>query len=322
MIRRLIGASLLCATTFAAHAQQAASDWPSKTVRVIVPYAPGGSSDTLGRLIAQHLQGAFKQTFVVENRAGAAATIGSQLVAKAPPDGYTLVISGIGSHVIAPVELNVFDPMKDFTHIAMLGGPPTVLVVHPSMPVNNVKELIAHAKGLKAGLSWGSPGVGTHGQLIGGLFSQQVGLTQTHIGYKGAAPAVADLAGGQIPAAFVTLPSAGPFIKSGKIKALGISSAERIPDFKEIPTFNELGYPNLTAATWFSLSGPAGMSPEIVAKINAEVRRGLKTEAVQKQMAAEGMETRDWDADTFTRYVGSEIERWQPLVKTLSKNPS
>ncbi|MEO7241354.1 MAG: tripartite tricarboxylate transporter substrate binding protein [Variovorax sp.] len=311
--------AIACAglATLGASAQTA--DWPTKPVKVVVPFSPGGSADTLGRLISQHLQSVFKQPFIIENKGGAGGIIGSTQVAKAAPDGYTLVISGIASHVIAPVETKSFDPIADFTHIALLGGPPLVLVVHPSMGVSNVKELVAKVKSDKDGLSWGSPGNGTHANLIGELFAKATGIKQTHIGYKGSAPALADLVGGQIPAAFMTLTTANSQIKAGNVKALAITSEHRLADFPGVPTFAELGYPQLNAFTWFSLSGPAGMPASLVEKINAEVRRGLKTQAMQKQLALENIETRDWDVATFNGFVKSEIERWQPIVRSLEK---
>jgi tripartite-type tricarboxylate transporter receptor subunit TctC len=284
-----------------------------------VPYAPGGTADTLGRLMSQHLQSAFKQSFVVDNKGGGGGTIGALQASKAAPDGYTLVVSGIGSHVIAPVETKAFDPVGDFTHIAMMGGPPTVLVVHPSMPAKDVKDFIARVQASKEGLSWGSPGQGTHAYLIGELFAKQAKLETTHISYKGAGPAVADLLGGTIPAAFMTLTSAAPHIKAGKIRALALTAEKRLPEFPDVPTFAELGYPQLTATTWFSLSGPPGMAPALVEKINAEVRRGLKTEAMQKQLAIEHIVAQDWDARTFNRYLRAEIDKWAPLVRSLDK---
>lgn len=299
------------------HAQPGTSDWPNKAVRVIVPYAPGGTSDTLGRLIAQHLQNVYKQAFVVDNKGGGGGVIGSQITAKSPPDGYTLVISGIGSHVIAPVNNKSMDPINDFTHIAYLGGPPLVLLVHPSVPANNLKELIAYSESLKGGLSWGSPGIGTHGYLVGMLFAKRTGIRQTHISYKGANPAIADLIGNQIPATFTTYTTASAFIKTGKARALAISASKRIADQPNTPTFAELGYPELTSTTWFALSGPAGMPGALVDKLNAEVRRGLKAEIALQQLARENIETQDWDATTFNRFVRSEIDRWGPLAKSV-----
>lgn len=293
------------------------TDWPVKATRIVVPYAAGGTSDTLGRLVAQTLQTSLKQGFVVENKGGGGGVIGSQMVSKSSPDGYTLVISGIGSHVIAPVSNKTIDPVHDFTHIAYLGGPPLVLVVHPSLPVHSVKELITYSQNLKDGLSWGSPGIGTHGHLIGELFAKRTGITQTHINYKGAAPAIADLIGNQIPATFTTYTSASAFIKSGKARALAVTSGKRLTDQPQIPTFSELGYPELASTTWFSLSGPPNMPAMLVEKINQEVRRGLKTEGAIKQLAKENIETQDWDPVTFVKFLRNEIDKWSPLAKSV-----
>jgi tripartite-type tricarboxylate transporter receptor subunit TctC len=248
--------------------------------------------------------------------------IGSQAVAKAPPDGYTLVISGIASHVIAPAgagEAALFDPMKDFTHIAMIGGPPVVLVVNASLPIHDLKGFIAYAKAQPQGLNWGSSGQGTHAHLIGETFRTMSHLQMVHISYKGGAQAVVDLLGNQIPAAFMALPSANQHILSGKLRALATTASKRLPEHPGVPTFAELGYPALTARTWFGLSGPAGMPKPLVDRINAEVRRGLQTPAIKQQLALESIESDDFDAATFTKYVKSEIERWGPLAKQVSK---
>lgn len=321
MLKQLFRLVVPCFALFFSSTSWANKDeefWPSKSVRVVVPYAAGGTADALGRSVAQHLQTVFKHPFVIENKGGGGGTIGSAQVAKSAPDGYSLVVSGIGSHVIAPVDIKAFNPMTDFTHIAILGGPPTVLVVNPSVAAKNLKEFVAYAQQLKDGVNWGSPGKGAHGDLIGELFAREAKYPQTQVGYKGANPAVADLIGGQIPAAFVTYRSASAFIKSGKLKALAISSPSRLPEMPDVPTFAEMGYPSLTATTWFSLSGPAGMSPQLVNKINEEVRRGLQTETARKIFEQEGIEFHDWDSATFTRYIQTEIDRWVPLVKSLA----
>jgi tripartite-type tricarboxylate transporter receptor subunit TctC len=314
-----IAAALALGAT-AAPASAQVADWPQKPIRLIVPYAPGGSADTLGRLIAKHLGDAFKQTVVVENKGGAGGIIGSQMVAKAPPDGYTLVVSGIGSHVIAPVDQPAgFDPMKDFTHIAMLAGPPLALVVNSEVPVKEFKGLAGYIQSSPKGLSWGSPGQGTHGHLTGELFRTQAKLNMVHISYKGAGPAVADLIANQIQAAFMTLSSANAHVATGKLRLLATSASKRLADFPNVPTLAELGYPALTGTTWFALSGPAGMPPALVEKINAEVRRGMHTPAIKAVLQAESMETMDLDPAGFTRYVQAEIDRWTPAVKSVEK---
>jgi len=290
--------------------------WPNKQIRLVVPYPPGGSADTLGRTLSHALGKAFKQTVVVENRAGASGMIGSQIVSRAEPDGYTLVVSGIGSHVLAPfMTPDSFDPMKDFTHIAFLGGPPAVFVVNADGPMKDVKGFIADAKKRTGGASWGSPGLGTHGSLIGEVFGQESGLSMTQAPYKGANAAVTDLISNQIQAAFITLSSATSGLQSGRLRALALSAEKRLDDFPDVPTFKELGYPKLTGTTWFSLSGPPNMSDAVVSRINKAVRDALRTPEMQKELRQQNMVTEDWDAATFTRYVQSEIEHWTPYLK-------
>lgn len=317
-LRCALGALLVLAAV--AQSATAQSTWPDKPIKLMVPFSPGGSSDTLGRLIGRHLSTAFGQPVVIENRAGAGGMIGSQVVAKAPPDGYTLVISGIASHVIAPAGPGaLFDPMKDFTHIAMIGGPPVVLVVNSAVPVQDVKGFIAYVNSKPDGINWASSGQGTHAHLIGETFRSTANLKMVHISYKGGGQAVLDLLGNQIPAAFMALPSANQHILSGKLRALATTASKRLPEHPNVPTFAELGYPQLTARTWFSISGPAGMPKPIVDRINAEVRRGLQTPAVKQPLALESIESDDFDAATFTQFVKSEIDRWTPLAKTVSK---
>ncbi len=265
---------LAVASMLLLHAIAYAQEWPARPVKIIAPYAPGGTADTLARVVANRLSAQLKQNFLVENRAGAGGLIGSELVANAAPDGYTLIVSGIGSHVIAPAMAEAsFDPLRNFTHIALFGGPPAALVVHPSLPARNVAEFIALTRARSGGISYGSPGGGTHAHLIGEMFRAETGAILTHIPYKGAAPAIADLVAGHVPATFTTLSTAAPQIKAGKARALAITAERRLPDFPDVPTFAELGYRDLVATTWFSLSGPPGLPQPIVMLLNAEVRR-------------------------------------------------
>lgn len=312
------GAALLVPSFAQSPASAAAApDWPQKPVRIVVPYAPGGSSDTLGRAIAKHLAEAFKQPVVVENRGGAGGLIGSQMVAKAPPDGYTLVVSGIGSHVIAPAPGNTFDPLKDFTHIALLGGPPIALVVNATQPWHNVADFVAHAAKPGNIVNYATPGQGTHGHLTAELFRAALKLNLTHISYKGAGPAVTDLLANQVPAAFMTLSSANAHVATGKLRLLAVTAPKRLPEYPDVPTFAELGYPNLTGTTWFALSGPSGLPPAIVEKINGEVRRGLQTPALKAQLAREIMVAIDYDPAGFQRFVVSELDRWGPPARSV-----
>jgi len=294
-----------------------AQAWPAKPVRIVVPFAPGGTADTLGRLVAQRLAESFKENFVIENRGGAGGVIGSELVAKAAPDGYTLLVSGVASHCIAPaLSRNFpFDPLRDFTHIALFGGPPGVLVIHPSLPVRDLKEFIAYAKAEGGKLAYGSPGNGTQGHLIAEQLKQVAGIQMTHVPYKGASLAVADLIAGHLKVTSTTLTTAATQIKAGRARALAVSSVKRVPDFPDVPTFSELGYPELAAAIWFSLSGPPGMPPEIVARLNSEVRRILKLPEVRERLRPEGIEPGDLDPQQFAAFLASELKRWGPIVR-------
>lgn len=294
----------------------AAQQWPAKPVRVIVPFTPGGAADTLGRLVASKLSESLGQNFVVENRAGAGGVIGSEIAAKSAPDAYTLLISGVASHAVAPALTKVsFDPLKDFTHIALIGGPPTVFAVHPSIPTKDLKAFLAFAKARPGVLTYGSPGNGTHSHLVAALFKRTAGIDIRHVPYKGASPAVVDLIAGHIDAISTTLSSAGAQIRAGRTRALAVSSAERLPDYAQVPTFRELGFPQLVATVWFSLSGPAGIPADIVERLNSEVRRILQLPEVRERLRPDGIETGNLDAKTFAAFVAAEGKRWAPVVR-------
>src|SRR5437762_7368957 len=226
-MKRLVMALAALAASFALEAQE----WPARPVKIIAPFSPGGSADTLGRLIAQKLADQLKENFVVENRAGAGGVVGSEFVAKSPPDGYTLVISGIASHVIAPhlPGGTPYDPLKDFTHIALLGGPPAVFAVHPSLPAKTLKEFVALAKEKPGALTYGSPGPGTQGQLVMELFKRVAGIDVLHVPYKGAAAAVTDLIGGQLSSVSTTPTTAPGPIRAGRPRAPPQRSPTRLP---------------------------------------------------------------------------------------------
>jgi tripartite-type tricarboxylate transporter receptor subunit TctC len=291
--------------------------WPSKPVRIVAPFAPGGSADTLGRIVAQKLTESLKENFVVENRPGAGGVIGSEAVAKAAPDGYTLLVSGVASHAVAPAlpRGTPYDPVKDFTHIALFGGPPAVLVVNPGLPAKDLKEFIALLKKEPGKYSYGSPGNGTHGQLVAELFKQLAGVDMQHVPYKGASGAITDLIAGHIPVASTTLSTAAGQIHGGKARALAISTANRLPDYPNVPTYAEMGYKDLVATIWFSLSGPAGLPAEIVEKLNAEVRKALESPDAQKRLRPEGIEPGRMSAAEFASFVAAEVKRWAPVVK-------
>ena len=282
-----------------------------------MPFAPGGSADTLGRLVAQKLSEQLKASFVVENRGGAGGALGSELALKAAPDGYTLVVSGIASHVIAPLlpQGTPYDPVRDFTHIAMFGGPPAVLAVNPSMEAKDLREFVALAKARPGALSYGSPGNGTQGQLVAELFKQRAGIQMVHVPYKGAAGAVTDLMAGHIQVISTTLTTAATQIRAGRVRGLAVSAPARLPDFPDLPTYAELGYPDLVATVWFSLSGPANLPGDIVSRLNAEVNRALELPEVRERLKVEGIVPSPMGAREFNAFVAEELKRWGPVVK-------
>jgi tripartite-type tricarboxylate transporter receptor subunit TctC len=307
----------LALIAFAFSFAAAAQPYPARPVKIIVPFGPGGTADTLGRLVAGKLSEQLKESFVIENKGGAGGVVGSELVAKSPPDGYTLVVSGIASHVIAPLLPGgaPYDPLKDFTHIALFGGPPAVFAVNPSIPAKTLKEFVQLAKDKPGALTYGSPGPGTQGQLVAELFKREAGIDVLHVPYKGAAAAVTDLMGGQITAVSTTLSTASGQIKAGRARALALSSAQRLPDYPDIPTFAEQGYPNIIGTVWFSLSGPAGLPQELVDTLNAEVRRALELSDVREKLRHEGIAPNRLDAREFTAFVTDELRRWGPTVR-------
>ncbi|MGQ0656401.1 MAG: Bug family tripartite tricarboxylate transporter substrate binding protein [Betaproteobacteria bacterium] len=291
--------------------------WPEKPIRLVVPFTPGGSADTLGRLVGQRLAGELRTSVVVENRAGAGGALGSDLVAKSAPDGYTLLVSGVASHVIAPLlpQGTPYDPLRDFTHVALFGGPPAVLAVTPSLAATSLRELVELAKKNPGKYSYGSPGNGTQGQLVAELFKRIAGIDILHVPYKGASAAVTDLMAGHVPMVSTTLTTASGQIRAGRARALAISAASRLPDYAEIPTFAEQGYPDLVATVWFSLSGPAGMPADIVSRLNAGVRAALERAEVRERIRHEGIVPNRLDAREFTAFVADELKRWGPIVR-------
>ena len=298
-------------------AQCLAQAWPVKPVRIIAPFAPGGSADTFGRIVATKLTESLGQNFVVENRGGAGGLSGADSATRSAPDGYTLVVTGLGPLVIATASTGKppYDPLKDFTHIALFGGPPSVLGVHPTLPVKDLKNFIALARARPGALTYGSAGHGSTGQLVAETLRRLARIDIQHIPYKGAAIAVTDLVGGHIHAISVTLTTTSGQIRAGKVRALAMSSAARLRDYPEVPTFRELGYPQLVASVWFSLSGPAGMPSDLVNRLNGEVRRILHTPDVRERLQAQAIEPGTLDPKEFTEFVAAELRRWTPMVR-------
>jgi tripartite-type tricarboxylate transporter receptor subunit TctC len=308
-------AALACLAAGAAQAQ----GWPNRPVRIIAPFAAGGAADTLGRIIAEQLSTAFHQQFFIENRGGAGGIVGAQAGAAAEPDGYTLVISSIASNVISPVfnANSGYDGMRDFTHIAYLGGPPVVMVVHPSLGAKTYQDFLKVARAMKEPLSYISPGTGSHGFLVGEYLAREEGYKVSHIPYKGAGPALTDLIAGHVKLGTMTFSSAAEQIRAGRVLALAVSTEKRIPNFPDIPTFKEVGR-DLVAATWFSLSGPAKLPSDIVQQVSRETLKAMQTPDVQKRLALDAIESRLMSPEEFTKFIESEITRWAPLAKSLA----
>ncbi|HUP93345.1 MAG TPA: tripartite tricarboxylate transporter substrate binding protein [Burkholderiales bacterium] len=311
--------AIVLACTACVPAQCLAQAWPVKPVRIIAPFAAGGSADTLGRVVATKLGESLGQPFIVENRGGAGGLSGADAVARSAPDGYTLVVTGLGPLVIATAGAAKasYDPLRDFTHIALLGGQPSVLGVHPSLPVKDVKGFIALARQRPGTLTYGSAGIGSTGQLVAETLRRIAAIDIQHVPYKGASIAVSDIVGGHIHAISVTLTTTAAQIRAGKVRALAMTSAARVPDYPDVPTFRELGYAQLVASVWFSLSGPPGLPVDIVNRLNSEVRRILQSPEVRERLRAQAIEPGTFDAREFSEFVAAEYRRWAPMVRQV-----
>lgn len=298
----------------AAHAQ---SDWPNKSVKIVVPWPAGGSADIVGRLLAERLSTAFKQSFIVENRGGASGMIGSTFVSHADPDGYTFLISGIPSHVVAPAisPSPTFDPMRDFTHIAFIGGSPIVLVAHSSLGVKTYKDLIAMVKGRSEPMGYVSAGVGSLGNLMAEALAGKEKINLAHVPYKGGAQAVTDLVAGHVKLGSMTWSSAQNHIVSGALIPLAVSSSRKIAGYEQVPTFKEIGHDDLTTTTWWAFSGPAKLPAPIVQSVNREIIKAIASPEVAGKLAHEAIETEAMTPEQFTRFVDSEVKKWGPIAK-------
>lgn len=299
----------------------AASDWPNKPVRIVVAYAAGGANDLLARVFAEQLGKAFGQQFFVENRTGGSGLIGTEAVARAAPDGYTLQASGMPSHVLAPaMNKNVaFDPMRDFTHIAYLGGPPNVFVVHPSLGVNSFKELLELMRKEPGGVQYVSPAIGAVGNMVAEYVAAKENVKLVHVAYRGGGAAIQDLIAGHVKVGSMTISTTRPHIVAGKLKALAVSSAQRLPEFPDLPTLVELGYPELVTTTWYALSGPAGLPRDIVDKLNAATNRAIDLSEVQKHLQTGMIQTKAMTPAELTAFMQAEIDKWAPIARRIAE---
>lgn len=306
-----------------ATAAESASSYPSKPITIIVPFTSGGTTDLLARLIGQKLSERWKVPVVIENKPGAGGNIGSAQVARGEPDGYTLVMGTIGTHAInASMYANMrYDAAEDFSPITRAAMVPNVLVVNANAPFNSVKEMIAYAKANPGKLTFGSSGHGTTLQMSGELLKMIEKIDMVHIPYKGSAPAIADLLGNQITMIFDNVPSALPHIKSGKLKPLAVTSAQRVPQLPDVPTMMESGVPNYDVVSWFGLLAPAKTPGPIIEKLNKNIVDILKSPDVDQQIKDLGAIPTPESPSQFGSFIRAELDKWNKVVKGAQLKP-
>jgi tripartite-type tricarboxylate transporter receptor subunit TctC len=309
--------ALLVIAGFSFPAVVLAQTYPTKPIRFVVPAPPGGGTDTVARIVGQKLGSSVGQSVVVDNRAGASGNIAARLVADAMPDGYTLFVV-FASHATNPSLFKDlgYDPIKDFSAITRLTGLPYLLIVHPSLPVKNVKELIALAKTTKGGLTYASAGAGLTGHLAMELLKEVGGFDAVHVAYKGGAAATIDVAGGRVCCFFASAPSALPQVQSGRVRVIAVSTKERSPLVPDVPTVAEQGYPNYDVVSWYGLLGPAGMSRNLVGFLHKEILSLLRSDDINKQLAAVGATPApSATPNEFAAYIQSEIDTWRKVIR-------
>jgi tripartite-type tricarboxylate transporter receptor subunit TctC len=311
--------ALACFALVGAQTLAVADDYPSRPITLVVPFPPGGSTTVMARNVADKMSVALGQQIVVENRGGAGGTIGTRSVVKAAPDGYTILLGYTGTLAIAPSMYAHpgYDPRKDFAPIGMIGAAPNVLVVHPSLPVHSLAELIKYAKASPKPLQYGSPGVGTVNHLAGEYLASETGMKLQHIPYKGNGPALGDLIGGHIPLMFVPIPVALGNVKAGNLRAIGVTSAKRSSLLPDLPTLEEQGVPGFDVALRYGLVAPAGTPPAIIARLNKELNAALALDDVKKRLANEGAEALPGTPAAFAADIDKEAAKWGGLVHKL-----
>ncbi len=313
-LRSVAFAALSATAITHAYAQPAA--YPSKQIRLVIPYPPGGPTDLTARVVAADMSATLGQTVVADNRPGASGMIGAEMVARAEPDGYT-ILANASLHVINPFVYPDmrFDALKDFTPITQLAAVPLVLVVPTSLPVTSVKELVEYGRKNPGKLNFGSSGNASAQQLAGESFKMAAGIEMQHVPYKGSAPALADLVGGQIQLMFDSMPSAMPFIKAGKLRAIAVTTIKRAQALPELPTIAESGYPGFDIATWYGYWAPKGTPAQIVEKLAAAASQALKKQSVIEQYAGMGAEPVGSTPAEFTKYNQTETVKWEEIVR-------
>ena len=294
-----------------------AQGWPSKPIRLVVPFTPGGSSDILGRAIGQKLAESLGQPVIIDNVPGAGGSVGADKVAKAASDGYTLLMGHIGTLAVNPAIYPKlpYDPVRDFAPVAWVANVPNVLVVHPKVPAQNLRELVTYAKARPGRLNYGSGGNGSAAHLATEYLKLQTGTFIVHVPYRGAAPAVQDLVAGQVQLLFTGAPVLLPFIKSGQLRALAVSSRQRLEVLPTVPTVAESGYPGFEADQWYGVVAPAGTPADIVRKLNAQINQALGSPELKVRLQSEGAVAMPNSPEAFGTLIAREIERWRPVVQ-------
>lgn len=317
MKRSSFGAAVLCAILSVVAGPAVAQAWPTKPIKVIVPFAAGGATDTIGRFMAERLSKEVGQAVVVENRAGANGAIGAEFVARADPDGYTLLAVTAGTHAInKSLYKNLpYDPVKDFTHVGFFGTSPNVVVVNPQLPATNIRELIDYAKKNPGKISFGSAGSGSTLHLAGELFKSLAGIDIVHVPYKGGSAAQVDLLAGNIQLMFDSLSTAIPHVRAGKVRALAVTGDQRSRALPELPTVAEAGLAGYVATAWFGFVGPAGMPRDVTRKLNDAINRILRTEDARKQFATFGADPVPKTPEEFRAHVEAETAKWAKVVE-------
>jgi tripartite-type tricarboxylate transporter receptor subunit TctC len=313
---------ILAASVVALAATGAAgADWPTKPVRIIVPFAAGGAADVVSRLVADSLATALGQQFVIENRAGGGGIVAGQYVARAEPDGYTLMQIGMSSHVVSPAMSKApsYDAVRDFAHITYIGGAPTVILVHPSLGVRSFKEFLTRAKTRPGGTEYVSAGTGTSGHMVAELVAMKENIRVLHVPYKAGSGAVVDLLAGRVKVGSLNWTTAREHIAVGSLVPIAVSSAKRLAAAPDLPTLNELGYPDIISTTWHALAGPVGLPREITDRINRETNRFLDRADVRKNFENDGFETKPMTPAELTRYVQAQVDQWTPVIKATIK---
>ena len=317
MQRRKFGAACAAlAVTACAGAAQAA-DYPQRPIQLVVPYPPGGAGDVLGRIIAKRLGQELKQSIIVENKAGAGTILGAQTVAKAEPDGYTLLLSSGTTFTVNPAVYDKlpYSPSQDFQPVSMIGRAALIIVANSQTPYTDVKGLVEAARKQGDKFSYGSFGIGTVSHFAGEMFQEAAGTRMTHIPYKGSGPAMTDLIGGQIPILFDTVVSAMPQVKSGKIRAIAVTTPQRSAFLPDVPTMAEAGYPNVSMDTWIAVFAPKRVPADVIATLNAAIAKTLQDPETQSQLRASGFEPTPMDASGVARVIAEETPRFAQIAK-------